>query len=145
MTFRILAASISLVAAVGCGDRFEFAEVEGMVTLKGKPLEKVRVEFSPLTDGPQSAAMTDEQGRFSLSTVDGSRKGAVVGMHRVVLRDLSIVSVPFRGRENADVDMTAGKKPRISTAYSNVTTTPLEVEVGGETKDLSLDVQPYRR
>ena len=118
--------------------------VEGKtVTLKGKPLEMVRVEFIPVKDGPQSAAITDSQGHFALVALDGETKGAVVGTHKVVLRDFSVVEDRFYGRAGADLDLTSGKKPRTSNKYTNVTLTPLQVDISDEKRDLVLEVEPY--
>jgi hypothetical protein len=125
----------------GCGEGPpKLVEVEGVVTLNGEPLEKIRVEFWPFNDGPQSAALTDEQGRFTLLTWDGEKKGAILGKHKVVMQDVSIVT-RFVGRE--DVDVTDGRKPRIAYHYTNATTTPLELELTGERRDLVLEVEPY--
>jgi hypothetical protein len=132
------------VSVVGCGSGGPtLVEVEGTVMLKGKPLEKVRVEFYPIKDGPQSAALTDDQGRFVLLGLDGMTKGAVVGKHKVVLRDLSIVEDQFYGRAGADLDLSNGKKPRTSHKYTNVTLTPLEIEITDAKRDLVLEVEPY--
>jgi hypothetical protein len=136
---------VVMVATAGCDNSFRLVEVEGLVTLKGEPLEDVRVEFWPLSGGPQSAAKTNADGRFSLMTWDGEKQGAVLGTHKVVLRDTSIVILPFEGRASADVDLTAGQKPRFAMKYSNPTTTPLEVEITGERRDLVFDLEPYRR
>jgi len=141
---RIAAATLGSVLLIGCGDgQPPMVEVEGVVQLKGEPLEKVRVEFWPLSNGPQSAGLTDDQGRFVLLAPDGVKKGAVVGKHKVVLKDVSIFTLEFKGRASADVDMTQGKKPRISSTYTNATKTPLEVDISGPTKDLKFDVEPY--
>jgi hypothetical protein len=128
----------------GCAEpQAKLVDVEGTVKLNGQPLEKVRVEFWPLNNGPQSAALTDAEGEFVLETLDGTQKGAVVGKHKVVLKDMSIVTVPFRGRANEGVDMTEGKKPRTADKYTNVIKTPLEVEIAGENRGVALDVDPY--
>src|SRR4051794_29904017 len=81
-----------VVFLAGCGrGEFELAPVSGRVTLNGDPLPKAMVSFEPSTTaaeaGPGSTGETDEQGRFSLTTVDG-RRGAVVGDHRVVISTL---------------------------------------------------------
>jgi hypothetical protein len=141
-----LGVALTLLGLSGCGDNSPtLVEVEGTVLLAGKPLEKVRVEFTPLIDGPQSAGLTNDQGKFSLATMTDQKKGAVVGKHKVVLKDLSIVQGEFMGRAGAEVDMTKGQKPRISTKYTNVTLTPLETDVTGEVRDLKFEVEPYKR
>jgi hypothetical protein len=145
MSKSAMAAFVTLWAASfsGCGSKHTMVEVEGTVTLKGKPLEMVRVEFIPVKDGPQSAALTDSQGHFALVALDGETKGAVVGTHKVVLRDLSHVEDRFYGRAGADLDLTNGKKPRTSNRYTNVTLTPLQVEISDAKRDLVLEVEPY--
>ena len=139
-----LIAAAALVGMAGCDSGPEMVGVvEGTVTLAGKPLEKVRVDFTPLAEGPQSSAITDAQGRFALKTLDGTQPGAVMGKHKVTLIDQSIITLPFKGRESETVDLTQGKKPRISNRYSNVMSTPLEVEVTGETRDIKLEPDAY--
>ena len=144
-SLTVLAALASTIIA-GCGESPpELVDVEGTILLKGKPLEKVRVEFWPLNNGPQSSALTDDQGRFVLMASEGAEKGAILGKHKVVLRDVSIVKVEFLGREGADVDMTKGEKPRIASMYTNVMKTPLETEITGEQRDLKFEVDPFTR
>ena len=138
-------AAVSLAAAflAGCGESGpQLVEVEGKVTLGGQPLENIRVEFWPLQHGPQSTALTDAQGHFALSASDGNDKGALPGRHKVVLRDVSIVT-KFVGRGSEYEDITGGRKPRIAMNYNNATTTPLEVDITGEKRDIVFDVQPY--
>lgn len=135
---------LTVTALPGCGDSGpRIVEVEGTVTLAGKPLEKVRVEFWPETLGPQSTALTDDQGHFVLSTADGTVKGAAVGRHKVVMRDLSIIKSPFLGRAGEDVDMTGGQKPRTADKYTNPTLTPLQIEITDARKDVVFELEPY--
>ena len=126
--------ALMLAPLLGCGgDEFNMAPVTGTVTLAGKPLEKVMVEFWPESEGPRSIAVTDEAGHFELMTDDGQSKGAVVGSHKIVLRDMSIMNDEVRGRAAADVDLTQGRKPRISKKYANAQTTKLtEIVADGE-------------
>src|SRR4051794_2434086 len=81
-----------LFSAAGCGKpSYVFNEdVEGTVKLNGAPLPSVQVEFVPEADpgGPQpplSTSFTDEKGHYRLSH-DNQKPGAVVGKHRVVIR-----------------------------------------------------------
>lgn len=104
-------------------------EVEGVVLQDGKPLERIMVEFWPETDGSRSFGTTDATGKFVLTTDDGERLGAVVGRHRVVLKDASVLGDKFLGRAGEDVPMGTGKKSRIDGRYGNVTTTPLTQDV----------------
>jgi hypothetical protein len=77
------------LALAGCGG-VRAVPVSGTVTVDGKPVEHVGVNFAPLeTSGaarPGSSGVTDAEGRFTLQTV-GKRRvgGAVPGKHRVTL------------------------------------------------------------
>ena len=129
----------------GCGKAGpEIVEVEGTLTLDGKPLDKVIVEFWPDSDGPKSSGMTDAQGKFVLKTADGTRAGAVVSKHKVVLYDESIVKHAFLGRAGEDVDMTDGQKPRFLELYTSPTQTPLNIDITAEKKDVKLEVEAYK-
>jgi hypothetical protein len=89
---RVLAAAaIPLSAfAAGCGaGGFTTAPVSGRVTVDGEPVAGLRVSFEPVggkdrpLPGPDSVAVTDEDGRYSLVTTDEGQGGAVVGPCRV--------------------------------------------------------------
>jgi hypothetical protein len=74
---------------VGCNrGPFKLAPVSGTVTLDNQPLANATVRFKSLARadgniaGPASVGLTDQSGRFTLSTTDG-RRGAVVGSHIV--------------------------------------------------------------
>lgn len=128
--------TLCLTSFVGCGSAGpKIVPVEGNVLLDGKPLEKVLVEFLPTSDGPRSFGETDSQGHFSLTTDDGKTRGASIGTHKVLLKDAAIFS-KFMGRKGEGVDMSEGRKPRISGKLSNPSTTPLtvQVEAGKENK-----------
>jgi hypothetical protein len=135
---------VGIVTLTGCSDGPKMVEVEGTVTVKGKPVDKIQVEFWPEGNGPRSIGVTDEQGRFSLSSDDGKRKGAAVGSHRIVLRDIGILGDEFLGRAAEDIDLTKGKKPRISTEYDEPQKTPLKKEVSGEKTTIDLEVNGYQ-
>jgi hypothetical protein len=74
---------------VGCQKAsHEFAEVEGKVTLKGKPLHGVLVRFFPLTEQleqpPYATGLSDASGTYVLKH-EGDKPGAVIGPNRVVV------------------------------------------------------------
>lgn len=89
-------ASIGLAAlfAIGCGGR-EFAEVEGQITLEGKPLSDVEVLFLPDplkgNQGNNASAFTDSEGNYKLLALRDHRTGTVLGPHRVAITDLTMV------------------------------------------------------
>lgn len=144
-SLRLLAcaAAVAVTCSLGCaGGGPQLAEVEGAVKVKGKPLGKIHVEFWPAASGPRSIGITDDQGRFTLTTDDGTRQGAVVGSHRVVLRDVGIFDTSVRGRAAETVDLTKGRKPRISNKYGDATMTPIKKEVTVGKNTIELDVLP---
>lgn len=88
---RILPAALGVAALLlaGCGGGGpKLAGVSGVVTVDGKPYKNAVVSFQPqgsgATENPGvgSTALTDENGKFTLTTIDG-KPGAVVGRHKV--------------------------------------------------------------
>lgn len=127
-------------ALAGCGGpTYEVAEVDGVVTIDGKPGHKLRVEFVPDVDagtsGPTSSGDTDGQGRFRLvmreSPASEIRPGAVVGQHRVVFTDLQLAA-SATGQ---------GVPIRMQSEYSLAGTTPLtkQVTAGAQSIDIQFD------
>lgn len=84
----VMAAAFAAVLVCGCGGGPKTASVSGVVTLDGQPYPNAVVSFQPqggdTSDGAGvgSTGLTDENGRYTLSTVDG-KGGAVVGKHKV--------------------------------------------------------------
>lgn len=138
--FTTAALLLGLLTSIGCSGGAKLAEVEGTVKLKGKPLEKIQVEFWPLGKGQRSTAVTDDQGRYTLMTDDGKQKGATVGTHKVILRDTSVLGNQLLGRAGADVDMAKGKKSRIGEEYADPQKTPLQKEVTAGKSTIDLDL-----
>ena len=134
-----LAASVVLL--VGCDSGPKLIDVQGTLTVAGKPLDKIHVEFWPEGNGPRSIGITDAQGKFTLTTDDGKTKGALAGSHKIVLRDVGVMKDQFLGRAGEDVDMNEGRKPRISDNYSDATRTTLTAEVTAG-KPVELNVEP---
>jgi hypothetical protein len=78
-----------LLTLAGCGGGSDLAPVSGVVTLNGKPTAEIAVTFQPVpatsTKNPPPSAfgVTDQDGRYSLTVLDGDRKGASVGKNHV--------------------------------------------------------------
>jgi hypothetical protein len=123
---------VAVVGLSGCGDGLRYAEVEGTVTLNGRPLDKVQVEFNPDGRGPRSVAVTDETGKFVLRADDGKHTGAVVGSHKIALKDVSIYPDRKITKDELNQDFGAGKKIRIPAIYGDVTKTPLVKTVNAD-------------
>ena len=132
----------ALVGMSGCGGGPQFAEVEGTVTQNGKPLDKIRVEFHPAGEGPRSVAITDAAGKYVLKTDDGSRDGAVVGSHKIVLRDRGAAPDKLPPRAEMEQDYLKGKKfkIRVRPEYADFTKTPIEKSVSPGNKNV-IDIE----
>ena len=83
----IVLLGIAILSFAGCGDS-SIAPVSGKVTVGGKPVEGIRLVFSPILAegqkdaGPWSSGLTDATGEYSLET-RYKDNGAVVGQHTV--------------------------------------------------------------
>jgi hypothetical protein len=137
---------------VGCSRGPEYAEVEGVVTFQGKPLEEVEVIFYPNpeagTEGPRASCYTDDKGHFRLRSEQSGRGGVVVGKHKVCLQDTTSVPPP------PPVDLKPGEKPpeyrkgppRVPQKYWSVGTTPYrDVEVKPGNQTINFDLKPGPR
>ena len=98
---RGLCAALVVVPAVGCGNKYQMAEVRGRVTCDGKPATGGEVAFEPIDDpartgrppgraGRTSHGIVQDDGSFTLvcdlipdSGVGHKGPGALVGPHRV--------------------------------------------------------------
>ena len=139
-----------LIAATlaGCGGSdLELAEVQGVVTLDGKPLPNAVLTFTPKEEGPSGVGKTNAEGEYQLMTA--TKLGAVPGEHTV-----SIIAVP----EPAPVDPSAGHGhgdgsgrtgsssnfkpppvPKIPARYNAQTELTETVESGSNTIDFALE------
>lgn len=146
---------------IGCATKEkEMAEVEGVLTVNGKPIQHVKVEFFPEQDEKgrsdmHSSAYVDENGRFKL-VGNNHKAGALIGKHIVILSDLLYkpevaeaakqrkkLPEPMDGIEplpNAKNSLVL-LKPRFSPEYSNPLRTPLNVEIHEGKNELTLDVK----
>ena len=94
-----------LVWAVGCGSS-KIAPVSGRVTMGDKPLVNATVIFQPISDeknpGPGSQGKTDREGRFTLQTMTGNQKGAIIGKHRIMITayEGDTDEIPSSGSDN---------------------------------------------
>ena len=120
---------LGFIVCLGCSDGVKVVPAQGTVTLDGKPLDKLMVEFWPESEGFRSFGETDADGKFVLTTDDGEQQGASVGTHRVIVKDVSVLGDKFLGRAGENVRMGTGQKPRISTKFATPETTSLTVVV----------------
>ena len=114
------------------------AKVEGVVTLDGKPLGDIRVNFQPDNKDPDASGMgsfglTDSAGKFELKLADSEKLGAVVGGHTVVLADKKTEDV-----KDSDAGSVSVPKSRIPVKYIKQ---PLTFQVkSGEVNSAKLEL-----
>jgi hypothetical protein len=150
----ILCGLLALAAAAeGCqrGKPWDLVPVEGTVTKNGRPLANIEVVFLADADagtrGPRTSGTTDEAGRYRLRT-DGGDTGAVVGKHRVILRDFEATRKQlvrsFRDKQRREPvrpspEMAkrleeelknSADAPRVPPRYERIDETPLRADVG---------------
>ena len=126
----------------------------GPLAEHGRPLPGVEVIFFPDpekgTVGPRATSYTDENGRFTLSTRQSSKAGAIVGHHRICIRDLSALApapvIRSEGDEAAPPPPPKRpKRPKVGNTYWDPATTPLrdvEVKAGTQTLSFQLTSEP---
>jgi hypothetical protein len=127
------------VGLAGCG-RSDYVSVSGVVTLNGKPYRNAVVLFLPTatsdhpTPGRGSSGHTDENGRFTLKTVEGVR-GAAVGKNNVQIR--TMYSAQVKGYEVWDPDsnkMVKASVDPIPLEWNTLSKREFEVPPGGTDK-----------
>ena len=110
-TTQLNLAGLMLLAIAGCGQgikEFPCAEASGRVTCDDKPVQGAIVYFSPKMKGKSAEvgkpgfAITDESGRFVLSTY-GTADGAVVGTHVVRVTTSNEFPCDCVGEETRDL------------------------------------------
>ena len=75
-------AALALVLAAGCRGEVELGNVEGTVTMDGKPLDGATVKFIPVNRGRPAVGMTGPDGRYELQ-YSATDSGALVGPMKV--------------------------------------------------------------
>jgi hypothetical protein len=139
-----------MVLAAGCGSGRQEVEVEGLISLDGKPLPDVEVMFSPDSlkgnQGNSASAFTGPDGRYTLRAKPDGHGGPVTGAHRVTvadlatIQDMTAVAVPVGGGNSQPA--ARPKTRRFPAAYSDLLATPLkDVEVKPGKQTLNFDLK----
>jgi hypothetical protein len=144
----LTAGVLAVVLAPGCGRKPPpIVEVEGRVTLYGKPLPKAEVRFYPVTSfGGEYIAVgeTDDEGRYKLTCM--GKPGACACENRVTVTEgpLPAELRGFSGEAQAAASrFRAGLKNRpIPPQYANLAQSPLKVQVSADKKEYNLDLKP---
>ena len=128
-----------LATAAGCGDNGpKPVPVEGRVTLNGKPVKQMLVNFQPVgkTYGTGANGMTDDDGKFSMMDSRGGT-GAHVGEYKVSF--YPPLNRRVEGDPSTDV-IDDGSKSGLPRIYLDGEKTPLRVTVpeGGGTAEIIL-------
>jgi len=115
---------------VGCAEKRDLVPVTGTVTMDGKPLQSVNIEFWPDASlGMRSFGKTNENGEFELETDDRKFKGAAPGRHQIALRDTWYMRDYYVGDSGETVEVDLGEKSRISFDYYQPTRSTLALRV----------------
>jgi hypothetical protein len=142
-----LLAGVLLLLPAGCKKSPPaIVAASGVVTLNGKPLDKVTVTFYPLQEGLdggfQAVAVTDDDGKFTLVTA--GKDGAAACAHRVVISE---GPAPKEARgESERSQIAAGEYLRtlknrpIPKPYLTVADTPLTITITGPQSDLKIEL-----
>ena len=125
-------AAVLLGLSLGCGGEFPMADVSGVITLDGQPLENATVFFQPRRSssnpivGPPAIGVTDDAGRYEVTTHKlGS--GAVVGQHVV---SISTFETRMKDPKNSDA-LEVVSEERVPKRYRAPSELSFEVPSGG--------------
>ncbi len=124
----------------------------GTVTYKNAPLKAASIKFLP-ADGPMAVGMTDENGKFKLTT--GGRPGAVIGPHKVAITKMTggteAAAMPSSPKPEDMMKMqkenmgkkNTGPKSEIPEMYANPDSSKLTADVSskGADNEFSFDLQ----
>lgn len=88
--WRIAFAALFTATFVGCGGSNlpDTAEVTGVVTVDGEPVENASVMFAPVEAGRPAVGSTDAQGHYTLMFTSELR-GAPIGENKIFLSTAS--------------------------------------------------------
>jgi hypothetical protein len=125
--------------ALGCGGGRDLGTVSGKVTLDNQPLADARVNFQPISEarnaGVGSFGRTDANGEYSLTLIDQTAQGAIVGKHRVMIRAVTA------GQGNRADDRAPAGKDRVPPEYNINSTLTFVVQPGDNTANWDLQTK----
>ncbi|MEX0791508.1 MAG: Ig-like domain-containing protein [Pirellulaceae bacterium] len=135
--------SVILLSLPGCGgptDQPELGQVNGTITLDGKPLSGIAVVFQP-DNGRPAHGQTDAEGKYELTYIRQTR-GTKIGHNRVEI-------APSEGEDDPAEDETdpdslevkrpvKSGKPGIPARYNTKSELEVDVKPGENTFDFEL-------
>src|SRR5947209_5598292 len=132
---RVLVVLLTVTAAGGCSvepvsQRPKVVPARGVVRFNGKPLDGARVTFAHVTAGVSAYAVTDAEGKFTLTTFQPG-DGAAPGKYQVAV--IKAQEPERHGAKDAPPIFRSGGAPHaralIPQKYGNLTTSGLTAEV----------------
>ncbi len=143
--FRWFMAAVLAWSVAGCGGRNAklppLVPVDGTITLDGQLLEGAYVVFDPIGDTPGTGAagITDSQGRYELTALDGF-KGAPVGEYQVAVSKLVMPDGSLFSPADGVAPMDSPAREVVPERYNTIEQTILRAAVPAEggTIDLTL-------
>ncbi len=149
--WTLVVACLALWGLVGCGggakDKPKLYRVTGAVTYKGQPVPGAKVMFLGDGKSPPAVGVTDDGGKFVLSSLAGT--GAVAGKHPVMI----IKNTDAAPEAPVDTSMEAAAKAAqtktatakeaslIPAKYANAATSGLEFEVKSSGNDFTIELK----
>jgi len=121
------------VGLSGCGDA-NLKPVTGTLTFKGEKLADMRINFIPVegTEAPQSSAVTDENGKFTMQT--GTNEGVQEGKYLVYVENMTPIGIDD-GPTRSDNYLAAVKK------FGSEKSSTKRVTVDSSTKEIELSLE----
>lgn len=135
-----------LIALQGCGRLPAIVPVQGTVFLNGQPLSKASVTFVPPLENigaeSNSTAVTDENGRFTLTCAYNNQPGAFVGKHTVLIAEPPLPENLRNVRDTRTLEAyhaQLGNRP-IPADYSSISKSPIKIEVKEGQTDYKIEL-----
>ena len=135
--------SVMLLSLPGCGgssDQPELGQVQGTITLDGKPLGGVAVVFQP-ENGRPARGRTDAEGKYELTYIRDTR-GTKVGLNRVEIAPSEEEDDPTEELTDADSRPSKrpvrSRKPRVPARYNIKSELQADVQPGENVFDFAL-------
>ena len=152
-------AVVGILTAAGCSSNPaiypEVADVVGVVTLDGQPLEGATITFAPEA-GRASSGVTDSTGRYNLNYT-GSIRGAMLGAHRVMIKKMvqDRAATPSKAEQfmdkatnlmlqDAGLPLTTAANDKESEPLKPIMINVVAAQYSGPESILTAEVEPYK-
>jgi len=136
-----LCIALALAAlAAGCDRGPKMVPVTGVVTVEGEPVDRAAVLFAHVNGGRPTVGVTDQQGRFRLTT-DG-RDGALLGEHGVAITRYEVTGyvINEEGFPVRDPSQPETLRWLVPEVYSRLSTSGLTATVSEEQTEFRFDL-----